>query len=228
LSKQLDKAHVCPCLLDFSAADLTGPLAAFQAVTADREGVFKITEIANKALGDDRLTDGQLQTAFEKWYGDMDRALAAVRTSEERGPRAPSRPDRELLEEMLGILRSSNRTGQERGPELSREPWKWASAFIPAYDAGRQLDIYAAKNWDERSAGEKKSVESDLEALSSRLEDFRDYFYDSICPDAKKRLSDLIYVVNKAKDEAGGDFEDDTIKETCTQILDAILFNVPF
>lgn len=222
LSKQIEKAYVCPCLLDFSPADLEGPLAAFQAVAADKNGFLKITEAANNALGSDKLPEGQLRLAFERWYADVDQGIEQIKKVDESSRRAPSRSDRELLEEMLGILRSSGQVTRKGVHVSGSGPRAAAAEFIPTYDAALKLQVVA-------DGQVTKIAVRRFDDLTVHLEDFRDRMYDGICADAQGKLENLIQEVSAARaDLENGLKRGDHFRNQCWSIVDAILFDVPF
>jgi len=51
LSKTIVESYVVPYLFSFPPTQLSGPLAQFQAVQADRPGTLKLVELINSALG---------------------------------------------------------------------------------------------------------------------------------------------------------------------------------
>jgi hypothetical protein len=107
LSKTLDKTFVCPYLLNLQPTDIQGPLAQFQATTAEKPETRKLLHTVNKALGDHALQASQVNAAFEKWWPDLDSELQAISAMQLSAP--PKRSDRELLEEVLETVRVLSR-----------------------------------------------------------------------------------------------------------------------
>jgi Protein of unknown function (DUF3553) len=107
ISKILDKAFVCPYLMNLQPTDLQGPLAQFQATTTEKEETRKLLYTINKALGDRAVQRSQVNAAFEKWWPDLDSQLQAISTMQLSIP--PKRPDRERLEEVLETVRALSR-----------------------------------------------------------------------------------------------------------------------
>jgi len=120
LAKSLDKSLVCPYLLDLKPTELTGPLAQFQVTVANEEDTCKLLRTINKALGENARSAEQLDKAFTKWWPELKTAIDAIpKTS---SPAKQLRSDRDLLEEMLSLIRSQVNTTQER---------KVVSSFFP-------------------------------------------------------------------------------------------------
>ena len=97
-------ARVIPYLAGLSPTDVQFPLAQFQGVQADREGTYRLLLSINDAgaLG---IGPEKLERAFVRWWPDLEKELGAVPPSEKEP--ALRRTDRHLLEEILGLLRSS-------------------------------------------------------------------------------------------------------------------------
>lgn len=103
LSKTVDKSMVCPFLVGIRPADMKGPLVQFQAAEATQGDVRKLLATLNKALEKDALAERQLAKTFDIWWPELDRALKEIGSDEPKA--APMRPERELLEEILGVVR---------------------------------------------------------------------------------------------------------------------------
>jgi hypothetical protein len=108
LSKKLEHSRVIPLLVDVSPAELKPPLSFFNAATADKAGLLQVVQTLNKALGADALADDALALVFEKWWPDFEAQLVEakklVAKASQKNPQ-PKRGERELLEEMLALLR---------------------------------------------------------------------------------------------------------------------------
>ena len=128
LSKAVDKAHVCPYLLELSATDLKWPLAQFNANLADRDGTWKIVQAINEAMKKDGLSEKQLERAFARCCPELSKTLAKVPDVAEK--KKPGRTDRELLEEVLELLRGQARA---RSSVFSGHPVRggYRPRFVP-------------------------------------------------------------------------------------------------
>jgi hypothetical protein len=103
LSK-LGQSRVCALLINLDLTDLTGPLTQFQNARLDRDGLWKVVESLNKsARAEEILADERLVKTFDVIWPRIESELKSSQPVE--GPRPPKRTDRELLEEILGILR---------------------------------------------------------------------------------------------------------------------------
>jgi len=120
LSKTVsDVAYVCPYLFNVKESELKFPMADFQATKAQQEDTRKLLRTLNQAL-QAGLTGEQVDAVFDKWWPDLERSLKAVQAP--TGPAQPQREEREILEEVLELVRDL-----ARRPEVSTEP----SVYIP-------------------------------------------------------------------------------------------------
>ncbi|MGH8896836.1 MAG: toll/interleukin-1 receptor domain-containing protein [Egibacteraceae bacterium] len=84
LAKTLDSSHVCPYLVEMSPRDLKQPLAQFGAVEANESGTLKLLRCINRFLefeGTGKLPDDRLLRCFERWWPDLEQALARIQDS---------------------------------------------------------------------------------------------------------------------------------------------------
>lgn len=113
LSKSVEKARVVPFLVGLETSDLTYPLAQFQGRRADEAGVTKVLQSINSSLNTGQLTDGVLQAAFKAFWPEFKAVLeplvqeaSTVRAEAEVASVPPHREERQILEEVLGLVRS--------------------------------------------------------------------------------------------------------------------------
>src|ERR1035441_2605239 len=102
LSKTVEKAMVIPYLSGVSITDLDQPLSAFYACEAAKEGTLKMLKALNK--GTKPLAESILHDAFEKQWSTLNARLAEI--SEGSG-QVPVKTERELLEHLISLARSS-------------------------------------------------------------------------------------------------------------------------
>jgi hypothetical protein len=100
LSKSLDYGKVIPYLIDLTPADLTGPLSQFQAVTANREGTWKLVQAISASDPADRRSDHFLSSVFDLTW-----------------PRL--QPD---LEQLTGAETPERNAGQSDSPRQANQP----------------------------------------------------------------------------------------------------------
>ncbi len=120
LSKTVDKSFVCPYLVGLKPSDLSGPLVQFQATAADKNDTRQLLATLNSALGVDALPEPQLDKTYEKWWPELSQALE--RLQEEIKLPGLRRSEREILEELLELVRAQSRRAFFY-PDYSYSPW---------------------------------------------------------------------------------------------------------
>ncbi len=109
LSK-LTGSKVCTYLFGLSPSDVKGPLAQFQATKSDDKGdTKKLLHTINKNLGEQLLKDLQVDTAFEKWWPDLEKVLREIPQAPIKDQR-PKRTQEDLLEEILQLSREQEKS----------------------------------------------------------------------------------------------------------------------
>lgn len=139
LAKALDKSLVCPYLLDLKPTELTGPLAQFQVTVANEEDTCKLLRTINKALGENARSAEQLDKAFKKWWPELKTAIDRIPKSS--SPAKQLRSDRDLLEEMLSLIRSQVNATQDRKVISTVVPL--AAKMVPDITRGDDIDAFA-------------------------------------------------------------------------------------
>lgn len=108
LSKVVDGTNVCPLLLDVRQADIKGPLAQFQSVEADKEGVRKLVKAINHALGDQALDENIIDKVFNALWPDFETSIQAIPENTQEAMSLRRTPD-DLLDEVLRTIREQSR-----------------------------------------------------------------------------------------------------------------------
>lgn len=119
LSKTKD-AHVCTLLLDVTSADMQGPLAQFQHTACMKDDIRTLIATINRtvrASGATGLEDADLHEIFELHWPKLEQAIATAKKTVTSGD-PPRRPDRELLEEVLDLVRGIDRRERNRAKHL--------------------------------------------------------------------------------------------------------------
>jgi hypothetical protein len=106
LSKTLDKTHVCPLLFEMEPSDLKGPLVQFQTTKLIEEDFKKLIHTINKCL-EDKISEAQIEESFNAWWPKVELELKNL--SQPKKESLPKRKDREILEEILEIVRQQAR-----------------------------------------------------------------------------------------------------------------------
>jgi len=112
-------SYVCTFLLDIGAADVEPPLGQFQHTTFEKEQVFKLMQTINRCVeanAERGLTEANLETMFETFWPRLEKDLREAKAREEG--EVVRRPDRQLLEEVLEILRAQEQRAQKKLPPL--------------------------------------------------------------------------------------------------------------
>ncbi len=108
LSKSMDKSHVCPILFGIKNSDLSGPLQQFQTTEFEKPDFRKLLNIINNKLGDRKLISKLLDSVLDKWWPDLETKVAEIMESDsDKKDVNPIRQDREILEEILQLLRQN-------------------------------------------------------------------------------------------------------------------------
>jgi hypothetical protein len=75
LAKRFEQARVVPLLVDLKVADLSGPLANFNAALLDRNEIERLVASINEQLGDEQLSEKQLGNAFSTHWPELRKDL---------------------------------------------------------------------------------------------------------------------------------------------------------
>ena len=119
LSKSFAKGRVSPFLFHVKRSEIQGPITQFQDTTFDKEDVKKLIDSLNKTGDAQALEKEQLDKTFEVWWPDLEKKLKEIEVPEEEEKEATaSSPEldssSEILEEILGLLRSQQRLLRRR------------------------------------------------------------------------------------------------------------------
>jgi hypothetical protein len=132
LSKALEKTFVCPFLIGIEPADIKGPLGQFQATRTVKSDILKLLRTLNGSLNDAALPSGHLGEAFEVWWPRLETQLNGLPPDE--GPVVPNRSERDLLQEILGLVRNQNLSAElilsreDRKQIIQGRVWKVVSS----------------------------------------------------------------------------------------------------
>lgn len=111
LSKTLDKTYVCPYLFDMEPADLKGPLVQFNVAKANKEDTLKLVYTVNDAQ-ETPLPKAALEESFEVWWPKLEEMFSNLPRPQVEVKQ--ERPEREILEELLGLVREQARMNVSR------------------------------------------------------------------------------------------------------------------
>jgi len=118
LSKALgDKTRVCPYLFgDLPPEDVKPPIGMFQATRAVKDDTRKLVGTVNRVLGGS-LTEEKLDTLFARMWPELEKNLAAIPAAGRAA--APPRTDREIIAEVLGLVRAGTVNSAQAAEELA-------------------------------------------------------------------------------------------------------------
>ena len=109
LSK-IEDARIWTLLHNLKHSDIVQPLAQFQHTLTKKEDIYKLLNSINEKLSEP-LDKSVLRDSFERWWSDFEEVLQRAEniSSEEKKEDKNIRSDRDILEEMLEILRNMGR-----------------------------------------------------------------------------------------------------------------------
>jgi hypothetical protein len=110
LAKGLTKNRVCPLCIDILPMKLTPPLSAFNATLPNKTDMLKLVKTINSQNTEHRLVEDKLEKAFERWWPDFESKLDKIKKAHKPPAASISRPDAEVLEEVLETVRAVQRT----------------------------------------------------------------------------------------------------------------------
>ncbi len=102
LAKSLDNSQVIPLLIGIKPLDLPAPLSIFQSVTFNKNGIKKLVDTLRKIDSSSKINDTEFEKIFEQMWPLFDTSILEESTKE-----TPSQSDRDILEELLMLVRAS-------------------------------------------------------------------------------------------------------------------------
>lgn len=168
LSKQQENTYVCTLLLGLEPTDVREPLAQFQHTRAAKDDLRKLLSTINNTLGDSKRSESQLSETFEVWWPRLEQRLADLPTSDNKTS-APVRGDREILDEILEIVRGLRRGADADSPSRKLRLRLASTANWDVQEADLIFNIWTlARN----QLAELKSGDSISENRVHELEEF--------------------------------------------------------
>jgi hypothetical protein len=151
LSKIQQKSYVCTFLYDLEPTDVREPLAQFQHTLAIKEDVKKLVHTINRAQGDNRFTEAQIDKAFERGWSELADDLKNIG----RTPtiQKPEPTQKEMLKELLELVRAQTRRDQRIVLFTSKHSFPYGELLSSLTDNPKEYDRYCdflIKNLEER------------------------------------------------------------------------------
>jgi len=112
LSKHLDTSRVCPILFDVNPSDITGPLTQFQMAKFDRAEIERVIRMMNQQL-QEALDSEVLDQALELHWPKLSEKIDGILTQGPSSRLTSRRADRDVLEEVLELVRGLTKGAQE-------------------------------------------------------------------------------------------------------------------
>jgi hypothetical protein len=171
LSKTLERTYVCPYLMGVNVTDLQGPLVQFQAAVANEQDTLRLVQTINGAQGEGALGGNLVADSFRMFWPELrDQLAAAQEAAANRRPAVPVRTERDILEEILSLVRSIARGASESDVETyerivrnfivhSPDPWPrggTASEPLRDYDLKLVTRLLQSANEAAREAAKRK------------------------------------------------------------------------
>ena len=110
LAKTLNKTYVVPLLFELEPSDLVGPLSQFNAARINAEDMEKLVLTINSSL-ENSLEVSIVKRSFEMWWPELEKKIAQV--PKVKIAKKDKRSDRDILEEILGLVRTRRRLSGE-------------------------------------------------------------------------------------------------------------------
>jgi len=117
ISSTIENSRVCPIIFDIEPTDLQGPLAQFQATRFVKADIRKLFNTINALAAENKLDDAVADTVFEKWWPDLEISIGNILEGHTANKDAKKiRSDRELIEEILLLIRASEKDKAPSSP----------------------------------------------------------------------------------------------------------------
>lgn len=154
--------RVCTYLYDLDLIDVREPLAQFQATKVQKDDTLDLMRTINgiiKELGENALPETQLDESFNTWWPKLEQSLRRVPRA--AGGVSPQRDVREILEEILGLVRSQARESEYMSLPLSQEVPRLRTTLAWPPEDARILFQYYQQTLQRLEALKSSSPEND-------------------------------------------------------------------
>lgn len=138
LSKKLETSAVYTFLLDLKPSDVRPPLGQFQHTSSEKGDVLKLLQSIN-SKHESPLSDSVLASTFEKFWPDLEKAIASIPSASQI--LSELRPDRELLEEILAVVREGRAASVDGPSTMVKTKEGIINSFVQGYISGADANI---------------------------------------------------------------------------------------
>ena len=102
--------------------DVKGPLVQFQAAQFSEGEMKRVVKMMNTELAESALSPDVLDSVFEMWWPKLKEQVETALEGSVEGDDEARRPDRDLLEEVLGLTRRLA-SDRDRRPDFDHPVW---------------------------------------------------------------------------------------------------------
>lgn len=106
ISKAAHRGRPIGLFFDVRDSEVNGPILQFQCRQATREGVLSLVQDLNGLLAEHCLDEGHLLDTFDRYWPSIEENFAAIQDAQGSDKSSVPRMDRDLLEEILGLVRA--------------------------------------------------------------------------------------------------------------------------
>ncbi|MDT5268747.1 MAG: hypothetical protein QOH49_933 [Acidobacteriota bacterium] len=140
LSKIQQKSYVCTFLYDLEPTDVREPLAQFQHTLSQKEDVKKLIHTINRAQGEKRFTDAQIDKAFERGWPELAEDLNKISNTTTIQKSEPTQ--KEMLKELLELVRAQTRRDHKVFLFTSKHSVPYGDLHSSLADSPKGFDRY--------------------------------------------------------------------------------------
>ena len=107
LSKSMDRGRPIGLFFDVRDSEISGPILQFQCRQGTKDGVLTLVRDLNGLLLESALDEAHLVDTFDRYWPSIEECFNEIRKQESPdGAPVPQREDREILEEVLHLVRA--------------------------------------------------------------------------------------------------------------------------
>ena len=125
LSKTIDNSSVCPFLFNIKRSEIEGPILQFQSTIFEKDDIKKLLNTLNNACDEGKLSDKNLDKAFEVWYPTLEKELNEIKGEDEikesKNQKNKDSSNNEILEEILELSRLNQKLLRNPDIRLPKE-----------------------------------------------------------------------------------------------------------
>lgn len=163
LSNKLETSKVCPILFGIKKSDVTGPLARFQLTDFNKADMLKLITSVNKSLEEKSIESALLIEMFDTFYPKLEEKVKKILDSVNNPVVKPRRSDRDILEEVLNIVRKqNNQNDDDLSPAKTIQ--KRQVAYERHFNKNTTLEIGDLVVFGDQGIGEVINIKSTLKA----------------------------------------------------------------